>query len=37
MGWSGGGLGSNKQGIVDPITAIMKNNKHGLGFDLKRK
>lgn len=32
MGWTGGGLGSQEQGIKNPIEAIMKNNKHGLGF-----
>jgi hypothetical protein len=32
MGWDGGGLGANKQGIEVPITAVLKNNKHGIGF-----
>lgn len=32
MGWTGGGLGSQQQGIKDPILATIKNNKHGLGF-----
>lgn len=33
MGWSGGGLGSQKQGIEAPIDALIKVNKRGLGFD----
>lgn len=35
MGWQGGGLGASQQGIVDPVFAVMKSNKHGLGFDPK--
>ncbi|WBW74609.1 R3H and G-patch domain protein Sqs2 [Schizosaccharomyces osmophilus] len=31
MGWSGGmGLGSDNQGITDPVAAVVKNNKRGL-------
>ncbi|EPX70864.1 RNA-binding protein [Schizosaccharomyces octosporus yFS286] len=31
MGWSGGmGLGSENQGITDPVAAVVKNNKRGL-------
>jgi hypothetical protein len=33
MGWSGGGLGSQKQGIAAPIDATIKVNKRGLGFE----
>jgi hypothetical protein len=34
MGWQGGslGTGSTGEGIVDPIEAIFKNNKKGLGY-----
>lgn len=33
MGWSGGGLvGTNGEGIAEPLMAIVKNNRKGLGF-----
>jgi len=35
MGWTGGGLGASGQGIAQPITATIKNNKCGLGFDQR--
>jgi hypothetical protein len=31
MGWSGGGLGPNGQGIVNPIEAVIKQDRRGLG------
>jgi len=34
MGWNGGGLGKDGQGIPLPISVIVKNNKKGLGFDF---
>lgn len=33
MGWSGGGLGSQKQGREDPVGYLLKNNRSGLGND----
>ncbi|XP_065371887.1 NF-kappa-B-repressing factor [Calliphora vicina] len=33
MGWSGGGLGSQKQGREDPVGYLLKNNRAGLGND----
>ncbi|KAM7362620.1 uncharacterized protein ACRADG_013220 isoform 2-T2 [Cochliomyia hominivorax] len=33
MGWSGGGLGSKKQGREDPVGYLLKNNRAGLGND----
>lgn len=40
MGWTGGGLGSKKQGREDPVEYLLKNNRAGLGnsacrFDQK--
>lgn len=32
MGWSGGGLGANGQGIEAPVVATIKHDKRGLGF-----
>jgi len=32
MGWSGGGLGANGQGIAAPVVATIKHDKRGLGF-----
>jgi len=33
MGWSpGSGLGANEQGIIEPLNAILKHNKLGLGY-----
>ena len=32
LGWDGGGLGANKQGIVEPIAVTIKNNKTGIGL-----
>jgi len=32
MGWDGGGLGVNRDGIQDPILATIKHDRHGLGF-----
>ncbi|XP_061390685.1 uncharacterized protein LOC133326025 [Musca vetustissima] len=31
MGWSGGGLGSKKQGREDPVAYLFKSNRSGLG------
>jgi len=33
MGWTGGGLGAQQQGIVKPITADIVIGRSGLGFD----
>lgn len=32
IGWNGGGLGINEQGIQDPLKVIIKKNKQGLGY-----
>jgi len=33
LGWEGGALGSNSGGgILCPVQAVVKNNKHGLGY-----
>jgi hypothetical protein len=32
MGWSGGGLGAKSEGIVDPVAAVYRKKKTGLGF-----
>eukprot|EP01117_Protostelium_nocturnum_P002616 TRINITY_DN1339_c2_g1_i2.p1 TRINITY_DN1339_c2_g1~~TRINITY_DN1339_c2_g1_i2.p1 ORF type:complete len:760 (+),score=339.58 TRINITY_DN1339_c2_g1_i2:192-2471(+) len=32
MGWSGGGLGSQGQGIVNPVGAIVRKKNSGLGY-----
>ena len=32
MGWVGGGLGANEQGITNPIPAYYKQKRTGLGF-----
>lgn len=37
MGWDGGGLGKNRDGISDPIKVKVKPNAHGIGFDKHPK
>jgi len=37
MGWSGGGLGSNEQGRVNPVEQQSKVGRAGLGLDLTEK
>jgi hypothetical protein len=32
MGWTGGLVGTNGEGIAEPLMAIVKNNRKGLGF-----
>ncbi|KAA0196439.1 hypothetical protein HAZT_HAZT010173 [Hyalella azteca] len=32
MGWTGGGLGKNETGRVDPVEAAMRHGRSGLGF-----
>ncbi len=33
MGWVGGGLGSQKQGIEEPIQPVIRPRGRGLGFN----